>query len=104
MIQLLLHHVLVKPDDVTEADDIYRRAKAAGLQLELSKREQKAVEYGVVVSIGPTAFKDYGRGPDILKVGDRISFAKYAGKSIKDKDTEYLILNDEDVLAVITEE
>lgn len=104
MIQLLLHHVLVKPDDVTEADDIYRRAKAAGLQLELSKREQKAVEYGIVVSIGPTAFKDYGRGPDILKHGDRISFAKYAGKSIKDGDTEYLILNDEDVLAVITEE
>jgi len=103
-IKLLLRHILVKPEDVTETDDMYRRAKAAGLQLEISKKEQKAVEFGKVVSIGPTAFKDYGRGPDILSIGDKISFARYAGKTIKDGETEYLILNDEDILAVVTEE
>lgn len=102
MIRILLHHILVKLDDATEADDTYRRAKAAGIELALDKREQKAVELGTVVSIGPTAFLDYGRGPDILKVGDRISFARYSGKSITDTDgTEYVILNDSDCLAVV---
>jgi chaperonin GroES len=103
-VNLLLHHILVKPEDVSDVDEVYRRAKAAGIKLELDKREQKAVEYGTVVAVGPTAFKDYHRGPDILKVGDKLTFAKYAGKSIKDGDNEYLILNDEDCLAVITEE
>ena len=45
MIRILLHHILVKLDDATEADEIYKRAKAAGIHLELDKREQKAVEY-----------------------------------------------------------
>ena len=102
MIKILLHHVLVKLDDATEADDTYKRAKAAGIVLELDKREQAAVEYGTVVKIGPTAFKDLGRDPTILKEGDRISFARYSGKSIKDSDgTEYLLLNDQDILVVI---
>ena len=102
MIKILLHHILVKLDDATEADDTYKRAKAAGIMLELDKREQASVEYGTVVDIGPTAFTDLGRDPTILKEGDRISFARYSGKSIKDSDgTEYLLLNDQDVLVVI---
>ena len=102
MIKILLHHILVKLDDATEADDTYKRAKAAGIMLELDKREQAAVEYGTVVQVGPTAFKDLGRDPTILKEGDRISFARYSGKSIKDSDgSEYLLLNDQDVLVVI---
>lgn len=101
-IKILLHHILVKLDDATEADDTYRRAKASGILLELDKREQAAVEYGTVVKVGPTAFADYGRDPTILKEGDRISFARYSGKSIRDSDnTEYLLLNDADVLVVI---
>ena len=102
MIKLLLHHVLVKLDEATDADEVYRRAKAAGIHLELDKREQKAVEYGIVVSVGPTAFIDYGRTPDIVKVGDRISLNRYSGKSVKDVDgIEYVIVNDQDVLAII---
>ena len=102
MIKILLHHILVKLDDAIEADQDLKRAKAAGIILELDKREQAAVEYGTVVKIGPTSFKDLGRDPTILKEGDRISFARYSGKSIKDSDgTEYLLLNDQDVLVVI---
>ena len=102
MIKILLHHILVKTDDATEADQDLKRAKAAGIILELDKREQAAVEYGTVVKIGPTSFTDLGRDPTILKEGDRISFARYSGKSIKDSDgTEYLLLNDQDVLVVI---
>ena len=102
MIKLLLHHVLLKLDDATEEDETYRRAKALGIHLELDKREQKAVEYGVVVQVGPTAFIDYGGTPDLLKVGDRVSLNRYAGKSIVDSDgSEYVVVNDQDILAIV---
>lgn len=102
MIRILLHHILVKLDDATEADDMYRRAKAAGIHLELDKREQQAVEYGKVVQVGPQAFKDLGGDPTLVKVGDRVSLTKYSGKRVVDSDgTEYLLFNDSDILAVI---
>jgi co-chaperonin GroES (HSP10) len=104
MIKILLHHLLIKLDEATEADEVYRRAKAAGIELALDKREQKAVEYGTVIQVGPTAFIDYGRGPDIVKVGDRVSISRYSGKAVKDVDnTEYVIVNDNDVLCLIEE-
>ena len=102
MITLLLHHVLIKLDDATEVDDVYRRAKAAGIELSLDKREAKAVEYGEVVQVGQTAFLDYGRDPSILKAGDRVSITKYSGKEVVDTDnTKYVIVNDSDVLCIV---
>jgi co-chaperonin GroES (HSP10) len=103
-IDLLLHTILVKPDKIEEADEVIKRARAAGIQVQLDKREEKAIEYGTVVSVGPTAFKDYGRSPDILKGGDRICFVKYAGKEITQAGETYLIMNDADVLCIIREE
>lgn len=101
-IEILLHHILVKQDDLSEADETFKRAKAAGIVLDLEKREQAAVEYGTVIQVGPTAYLDYGRDRTILKEGDRVSFTRYSGKSLKDSDgTEYVLLNDSDVLVVI---
>lgn len=101
-IKILLHHVLVKLDDAIEADDALKRAQAAGIIIELDKREKNAVEYGTVIQVGPTAFVDYGRDKTILKEGDRISFNRYSGKGIKDSDgSEYVLLNDSDVLVVV---
>lgn len=98
-IELLLHTVLVQPDKVEDTDEVIRKAKAAGLHVQLDKREEKAVEYGTVKQVGPTAFKDYGRDPSILKEGDYVTYAKYSGKEIKYKGETYLILNDQDVIA-----
>ncbi len=103
-VTLLLHTILVKPVKVEEQDEMIRRARELGIHVELDKREQKAVEHGHVVQVGPTAFKAFGREPDILKVGDKVSFAKYAGKEIKINGETLLILNDEDILCVIGED
>lgn len=101
-IRLLTHHVLIKLDDATEADETYKRAKALGIELALDKRESAAVEYGVIKQLGPTAFVDLGIDPSSVKVGDRVSLIKYAGKKVTDKcGTEYQIFNDEDILCVI---
>lgn len=102
MIKILLHHVLIKLDDAIEADDTYRRAKALGIELALDKRTEKAVEYGTVVQVGPTAFIAHGRDPNILKEGDRVSITRYSGKPVVDSDgTEYTLLNDDDILCII---
>ena len=102
MIRILMHHILVKLDDATEADEVYKRAKAAGLHLELDKREKQAVEYGTIIQVGPTAYTDLGRDPSIVKVGDRVSLTRYSGKKVVDSDgKEYMLFNDSDVLCVI---
>ena len=101
--KVMLHRILVKPEKVEESDDLIRRARAAGLQVQLDKREEKAVEVGFVEQVGPTAFKDYGQDPYVLPIGSKVVFAKYAGKEVKVGDITYLILNDEDIVAILEE-
>ena len=57
---------------------------------------------GEVMAIGPGKVLENGdhRAMD-LKVGDTILFGKYAGTEIKLNDKEYLVLREEDVLAVL---
>lgn len=104
MIKVVGHRVLVRPFKVEEIDETFKRAKLAGIELlnqDELRREQNAVDRGVVVSVGATAFKDFGGDP-WCKEGDIIYFAKYAGKYIEDPKTKekYTILNDDDVVAV----
>ena len=101
-IKVLLHHILVKMDDAVEADEVYKRAKQLGIHLELDKRVHEAVEYGTVVQVGPTAYRDLGRDESIVKVGDRVSLTRYSGKKVVDTDGDsYYLFNDSDVLAII---
>jgi chaperonin GroES len=99
MILPLLHGVLVKPDDV-------ETKTASGIVIPdmVTDKERKATESGTVVRVGPRAFVDYGRSPDILNKGDKVQYARYSGKELKDVDgTSYLLLNDIDILCVILE-
>ena len=57
---------------------------------------------GKVIEVGPGKVLDDGkRGALQLKKGDRILFTSYAGTEIKTDGQEYLIMSEEDVLAVI---
>lgn len=99
MITPILHRVILKPDPIEEVT-------AAGIVIckDLIKKERKAIETATVVSIGETAFKDYGGGVTTIKVGDRVVIAQYSGKEIKDADGEiYLAVNDEDIIATLGE-
>lgn len=98
-IEPILHRVLVKPDEV-------ETKTKSGIVIALNeKREQAAAESGTVVKIGSTCFTDYGGDPSLLNIGDKVFYARYAGKQVKDTDdTEYVLLNDEDIVAIIKEE
>lgn len=59
---------------------------------------------GRVIAVGEGRVSDDGvRVPLQLKKGDRIIFSSYAGNEIKIDGEEYLIMSEEDVLAVIKE-
>jgi co-chaperonin GroES (HSP10) len=108
MIVVPLHRILVKADKLEDTDKTYVRAKAIGLEIpehDDRKRAQATVDKGTVVSIGPTAFKDFNSDCPIVP-GDYIAYARFAGKMITDPFTEedYIILNDEDVVAIFRQE
>ena len=57
---------------------------------------------GKVIAVGLGKVGDDGkRTPLDVKAGDRILFGKYSGSEVKLDDEEYLILREEDVLAII---
>jgi chaperonin GroES len=65
--------------------------------------KEKPME-GEVISVGPGKMMEDGkRSPMDLKAGDRVLFGKYAGTEIKLDDEEYLIMREEEILAVLTE-
>jgi len=80
---------------IMEGQDAYSRAKAATV-------------VGIVAAVGPMAWRAYD-GDDAnwapwAEEGDKVYFAKYAGKFITIEDEDYLIVNDSDIQAVIVEE
>ena len=58
---------------------------------------------GKVIAVGTGKVTDDGKrlGLDV-KVGDKILFGKYSGSEVKVDDKEYLIMREEDILAVVT--
>ena len=107
MIEPVGHRVLVRQEAFEETDEVFRKAARAIPGLEFVKdksvRYQESVDIGEIVAVGPTAWKDFGGVPWAL-VGDKIVFAKHAGKRVVDpenKDAHFVVLNDEDVVAII---
>lgn len=103
------HRIIVKAYKQAEVDEVtkkhlefYNKLTIAGTET----RGDASVDKGFVLAIGPTAWQNDSHGfTPWCKVGDEIFFAKFAGKIVKDPETdeEVFILNDEDVVAVIKE-
>jgi chaperonin GroES len=57
---------------------------------------------GKVIAVGNGKVTDEGKKiPLDVKAGDKILFGKYSGSEVKIDDEEYLIMREEDVLAII---
>ena len=94
------YKILVEPDEVTE------EVTESGIVIPLSEREkyQNAQTTGRVKAVGPYAWTDKPEG-DWASIGDRILYDRYTGMSISGEDgTEYRLINDTQVLAIISEE
>lgn len=91
-------HILVLPDKVEETT-------AGGIVLPESARdkEQAAATTGVLIDVGPSAWKDLDNGEPWAKIGDRVSYGRYAGVVLTGKDlVNYTLLNDNDILALLS--
>ena len=63
--------------------------------------KEKPME-GKVVAVGPGRVLDSGERQNMeVQEGQVVLFAKYAGTEIKLEDTEYLIISEKDVLAIM---
>ena len=71
---------------------------------EEEKLERAAQTNGTIVSVGKDAWEEYES--HWAQVGDRVSYIRHAGKWINDPTDggEYVLLNDIDILAIISEE
>lgn len=88
-------HLLVLPDKVEEMTK-------GGIILpqETRDKEQNAATVGTLVAVGFGAWTDLDDGKPWAEVGDKVSYARYAGVSMVGQDKEtYVLINDNDVLA-----
>ena len=73
---------------------------ASGIVLPDSAKEKP--QEGKVVAVGTGRVLDNGEKVAVeVSVGDRIIFSKYSGTEVKYEGTEYLIVRENDILAVI---
>jgi chaperonin GroES len=57
---------------------------------------------GKVIALGDGKILESGeRGKFQIKVGDRVIFASYSGTDVKVDGEEYILMSEEDILAVI---
>jgi len=87
------------------SDRIIVKAKAkeevtkGGIVLPDTAKEKP--QEGEVIAVGPGKVLDNGKTvPMEVKVGDTVLFAKYGGTEVKVDGEEYIILRQDDVLAI----
>ena len=73
---------------------------ASGIFLPDTAKEKPS--QGEVIAVGSGKLLDDGKRLALdVKVGDKIIFSKYAGTEVKFEGTDYLIVSERDILAII---
>jgi chaperonin GroES len=93
-IKPLDNRVVVKP---AEAES----TTSGGIVLPESAKEKQT--RGKVLQVGPGRLLDSGkRVPPAVSVGDEVYYGQYAGTEIKIDDQKYVILEESELLGVVT--
>lgn len=65
---------------------------------------QEKPQHGKVIAVGAGRTSSNGeKVPMSVSEGDRVLFAKYAGTEVKLNGSEYLIMSENDILAIVEE-
>jgi len=94
MLKPLNDHVVVKP--------LAKEEKTlSGIILPDTANKEKP-EQGEIIAIGPgKLLKNGTRAPMSVKIGDKIVFTKYAPNEITLHNEKFLVLSENDILAII---
>ena len=77
--------------------------KSAGGIIIPDQAAEKPVR-GVVLAVGPGKKSDDGKTiPMDVKAGDKVLFGKYSGSEVRLDGTDYLVMREDDLLAVFTQ-
>ncbi len=77
-----------------------KEVKKGGIIIPDTAKEKP--QEGKVIAVGSGKVGDNGKKiPLDVKAGDKILFGKYSGSEVKIDDKEYLIMREEDVLAIL---
>ena len=71
----------------------------SGIILTASAKEKPQV--AEVLAVGPGATKDGVLVPMTVKIGDKVITSKYSGTEVKLDGVEYVIVSEEDILAIV---
>jgi len=88
----LADRVLLKPVEAMETT-------ASGIILSTANKEKPVISE--VVAVGPGGMVDGNEVKMVVKVGDKVVVAKYAGTEVKLDDKEYSIVRQSDILAIV---
>ncbi len=92
MIKPLNNNVVLKKDKIV-------KETASGIVLS-NKEEQ--TEYAKVIAVGTGKVDEKGKvNPINLKIGDKVIYKNYSSTNVKLDNEEYLIVDADDILAVI---
>ncbi|MDD5693370.1 MAG: co-chaperone GroES [Patescibacteria group bacterium] len=91
-IKPLSDKVVIKP---LEAE----QKTASGIVIPDTAKEKPA--QGEVVAVGPGKVKEGKSIAMTVKIGDKVLYSKYSPQEVKVDGTEYLIISEEDILAII---
>lgn len=92
MIKPLLDRVVLK---LIEAEETTK----SGILLASSSKEKPHIAR--VVAVGPGGTVDGKEVKMQLNVGDKVIFSKYVGTEVKYEEEDYIIVRQDDVLAVV---
>jgi chaperonin GroES len=94
----------IKPlQDRILVERVEEEVKKGGIIIPDTAKEKP--QQGKVIAVGPGRIDEKGnRIPMEVKKGDYILFGKYSGNEIRIGEEEYLIMREDDVLAIIEKE
>ncbi|HVZ11376.1 MAG TPA: co-chaperone GroES [Candidatus Paceibacterota bacterium] len=93
MIKPLSNHVVLEA--------VKEDKKKGAILLPETVKEEKS-EIGTVVAVGPGKVGDTGtRVPVEVKKGDTVVFSKFSPHRVKISEKEYLIVRQDDILAIV---
>ncbi len=92
MIKPILDRVLIKMQETEETTK-------SGIILSANSKEKPQI--AEVVEVGPGGEVDGKEVKMFLKKGDKVIASKYAGTEVKYEGTEYIILKQCDILAIV---
>ncbi|MCX7785435.1 MAG: co-chaperone GroES [candidate division WOR-3 bacterium] len=82
---------------------IEEEVKKGGIIIPDTAKEKP--QQGKVIAVGPGRLDEKGnRIPMEVKKGDIVLFGKYSGNEVKIDDNEYLIMREDDILAIVEKE